>query len=397
MKFILLVVILQVLWEIILEFSNVLYSKKHTDIPDVLKDRISHEHIRQSLSYLSDKAKVKIVSAVVNLFVLLIFILYGFPYLEKLVSSVSNFLILQGLLFFGIYWLITLIVGIPINFYLNFVVEKKYRFNTMTYRTFFGDVLKNALVTVILFVPLISLIVYVISVDNNWWWKVSLIFVVFQSFVLFLYPLVIIPLFNKLTPLEDKELKDKIRKLSTKIKDVYVMDASKRTKKQNAFLTGIGKSKRLVLFDTILEYPKEEILAIVAHELGHYEKRHIPKLLVISSVFYTFIFYITNVVYTYVLNYVDKPYTAFIYAFIFVSHLMFFVMPFINKIQRKFEFEADEYSVEKLKTSKYLTSALKRLMKENLINLNPLPLYKVWYYNHPSVEERIKYCTKIYL
>lgn len=172
------------------------------------------------------------------------------------------------------------------------------------------------------------------------------------------------------------------------------MNASKRTKKQNAYLTGIGKSRRLVLYDTILNYPEEEILAIIGHELGHNTKKHIPKLLITSSIFYTFMFYLTNVVYNFIKNQhifgVRKAYSLFIHAFLFITSILYFITPILNYLQRKFEYEADKYSAKLLGTPEYMISGLKRIVKENLSNLNPLPIYKIWYYSHPSPEERIK-------
>jgi len=211
-------------------------------------------------------------------------------------------------------------------------------------------------------------------------------------------PLVIAPLFYKFSELDDEELKSKLRALldksGVKVPNIYKMDASKRTKKQNAYLTGIGKSRRLVLFDTILSYNHDEVLSIVGHELGHHVKKHIPKLLLIDIVFISFVLYITNVVYRFILETrifgVSQPYTVFAYSFLFVSSLVFFLEPILNYLSRKMEYEADEYSAKLLGTPEPLISSLKRLVKENLSNPNPMPLYKVWHYNHPAPEERIK-------
>ena len=150
------------------------------------------------------------------------------------------------------------------------------------------------------------------------------------------------------------------------------MNASKRTKKQNAYLTGIGKSRRLVLYDTILNYPEEEILAIIGHELGHNTKKHIPKLLITSSIFYTFMFYLTNVVYNFIKNHhifgVRKAYSLFIHAFSFITSILYFVTSIFNYIQRKFEYKADKYSLKLLGTPEYMISSLKRIVKEKLSN-----------------------------
>jgi STE24 endopeptidase len=399
-----LVVIFESLWELILLSLNVRYStSKNSRIPDVLKDKISEEDFEKSKRYLKDKTFLEYVSILVKLFVTLIFIYVGFPYLERLAINLSNSTIIQGLIFFGIYGLISFLVNLPFKIYSTFVIEEKYGFNTMNSKTFVIDLVKTIFVSVILFTPLISLLLWVLSIDQNWWWKVSLGYILFQIILTLLYPVFIAPLFNKFTPLEDEKLKDEINKLLKKadfnVSNIYVMDASKRTKKQNAYLTGIGKSKRLVLYDTILNYSTEEILAIVGHELGHNKRKHIPKLLLVISVFYTFMFYLINIVYNYLLNNnvfgIKMSYTAFMYSFIFIGSVMFFAMPVINFLQRKFEFEADNYSAKLLGTPDYFISSLKRLVKENLSNVNPLPLYKIWHYSHPSPEERIKNLLKI--
>jgi STE24 endopeptidase len=404
-KFIFLfIVVFEVLWEEILLVLNLKYStSKNASVPEVLKDKISDEDFERSKRYLRDKTLLESFSQLIKLGVTLILLLYGFPFLENVVLSFSNSIIIQGLLFFALYGLITFLVNLPFNIYSTFVIEEKYGFNKMNAKTFVVDIIKSFVVSIILFVPLISLLLWILSVDQNWWWKVSIGYILFQVILTLIYPIFIAPIFNKFTPLEDEKLKEEINKLLKKagfnILSIYVMDASKRTKKQNAALTGIGKSKRIVLYDTILDYSTEEILAIIAHELGHSKRKHIPKLLTIISVLYTVIFYLVNVVYNYILSSnlfgINMSYTAFTYSFIFISSVVYFAIPIINFLQRKFEFEADGYSAELLGTPEYLISSLKSLVKENLSNVNPLPLYKVWHYNHPSPEERIKNLLKL--
>jgi len=398
------IVLLESIWEMVLLLLNVKYStSKDAKVPEVLKDKISGEDFEKSKTYLKDKAKLESVSILVKLFLTLFFIFVGFPYFEKFAITISNSTIIQGLIFFGIYGLISFLVNLPFKIYSTFVIEEKYGFNTMNGKTFLIDSIKNIIVAIILFTPLIILLLWILGIDQNWWWKVSLGYIVFQIVLTFIYPIFIAPMFNKFTPLKDEKLKDEISKLLKKadfdVSNIYVMDASRRTKKQNAYLTGFGKSKRLVLYDTILNYSTEEILSIVAHELGHSRKKHIPKLLVIISVVYTFMFYLINLVYNYILNNnvfeIKMPYSAFMYSFIFISSVIFFAMPIINFLQRKFEFEADSYSAKLLGTPEYMISSLKKLVKENLSNVNPYPLYKIWHYNHPSPEERINYLLKM--
>ncbi|ABR30229.1 peptidase [Thermosipho melanesiensis] len=393
----LIVFLLNTIWDTVLSIWNVNYSSRKTTVPEVLRDRFSEEYLKNSSMYLKDVTMVNVILNLINTLISLIFIFWGFTYFENFVLKITDSLILQGLFFFGIIWIIYKILSLPTEIYRNFVIEARYGFNTMTPKIFVSDFLKSLLVTAILFIPLISFLLWILETDNNWWWKISIFFVGFQLLMLLIYPLYLAPLFNKFTPLKDEKLKEKIKdilkKASINISEIYVMDASKRTKKKNAFLTGMGKSRRLVLFDTILNYPEEEILAIIAHELGHYKYKHIPKLLGLNLIFYTFVFYLVNLVYNYlakgnIFN-VSQPYSLFVYSFLFIESLIFFMLPLLNYLQRKFEYQADEFSA-KVIGSKYMISSLKRIIKENLINLNPLPLYKIWHFNHPSPEERIK-------
>ncbi|QTA38419.1 M48 family metallopeptidase [Thermosipho ferrireducens] len=392
------VIILEYLWDSVLNVWNVFYSTKVSKIPDILSDKISPEDFEKSKKYLKDTTRVKIIKIYINLFINLWFIIWGFPYFEKFVSNLTDSLILQSLLFFGIYWIIHSLITLPIKAYSIFVIENKYGFNTMSGKTFVLDIIRNIIITIIFFAPLISLLIWFLNLEQNWWWKVSLAFIAFQLFISWAYPIFFAPLFNKFTPLDDENLRKKINKLlekaNFKVSKIFIMDASKRTRKQDAYLTGIGKSRRLVLFDTILNYSPEEILAVIAHELGHNVKKHIPKLLISFSIFYTFMFYLTNLVYNFLQNNnifgVNSVYATFTYAFLFIASILYFATPIINYFQRKFEYDADSFSAKLLGTPEHLISALKRLVKENLLNVTPLPIYKIWYYSHPSPEERLK-------
>ncbi|PMQ00866.1 MAG: peptidase [Dictyoglomus sp. NZ13-RE01] len=386
------------IWELVLDVWNKNYATSpNAKIPEIFKDIITEEDFEKSKKYLIDRTNLGVISHIVDIILSVVLIIWGYPYFEKLVSSLTSSYILQGLLFFGILGLINLIISIPFDVYSTFVIEEKYGFNTTTPKTFITDIIKSILVAIILGVPLLSFLLWIIETDPNWWWKFALVVIVFEIFISWLYPMIIAPLFNKFYPLEDQELKEKIlsllEKAHFKISKVFVMDASRRTKRVNAYLTGIGNSRRVVLFDTILSYSHEEILAVLAHELGHNVKKHIPKIIILSSLFYTAYIYFVYFLYKSPLISqafsVEKNFTLIVYSFIFVSSIAYFISPIINAISRKFEYEADRFSKELLGTPKPLISALKRLVKENLSNLNPLPLYRTWYYSHPAPEERI--------
>jgi len=392
------VIVLKVLWDITLDLINMRYSTSpNAKIPDVLKDKISEEDFEKAKRYLKDRVTLGVIMKITSLILTLVYVFFLFPFLEKVLESKGSFIV-QSLLFFGIYALIDYLVELPFKVYSIFVIEQKYGFNTTTPKLFVRDQIIGIILRVIIGVPIISIMMWLLNKFTVWWWQLSILSTAFLLFFMIIQPLVIAPLFYKFSELDDEELKSKLRALldksGVKVPHIYKMDASKRTKKQNAYLTGIGKSRRLVLFDTILSYNHDEVLSIVGHELGHHVKKHIPKLLLIDIVFISFVLYITNVVYRFILETrifgVSQPYTVFAYSFLFVSSLVFFLEPILNYLSRKMEYEADEYSAKLLGTPEPLISSLKRLVKENLSNPNPMPLYKVWHYNHPAPEERIK-------
>ncbi|MGQ9855905.1 MAG: M48 family metallopeptidase [Fervidobacterium sp.] len=396
------VIVTRTLWDILLDWLNLRYTLSPTStVPEVLKDKLTMEDFAKAKSYLKDRTYFGILSKLVSLAVDLVLILKIFPLLENLVSSKGS-VMLQAILFFALYYLIAKIVDLPFRVYSIFVIEQKYGFNTTTPRLFVRDEIVSTLLTAAIGFPIIAIVVLLLKYPV-WWWQLSIIAILFVVFFSFIQPILIAPLFYKFTKLEDEELEKKINqileKAKIKIPNIFKMDASKRTKKQNAYVTGIGKSRRLVLFDTILSYSHEEILAVVAHELGHHVRRHLPKLIILNALFIAFVLYLTNWTYSFINSAkifgVSQPYTNFAYAFMFISSLMFFIEPLINLFSRKMEYEADEYSAKLLGTPEPLISSLKRLVKENLSNPNPMPLYKAWHYSHPAPEERIKHLLEM--
>lgn len=385
--------IVNVIWKMILERLNVLHSSK-TKLEDlkILRDRIDEENLRKAKSYLKERSILRIVSEIVELVLILYLVTIGLPRLEKFFVQYR----FQAYLFFATVALMIYLVRLPFKIYSVFVIENKYGFNTTTRKKFLKDQLLTILLYAIFGLVLVPLLMWLLSY-RFWWWQLSILAFGFITFFWFIQPVLVAPLYYKFTKLDDekltKKLKEVFEKANTKVPSIYRVDASKRTKKQNAYVTGIGKSRRLVLYDTILSYPEDEILAVVAHELGHHAKKHILKDIFLFSSFATIVLYLTNVVYDYILKTdlfgIEKSYTAFLYALLFVSSLSYFAMPVVNHLSRKMEYEADAYSA-KLVGADPLVRALKRLVKENLSNPNPLPLYKIWYYTHPAPEERIE-------
>ncbi|HBT39079.1 MAG: Zn-dependent protease with chaperone function [Thermotoga sp. 50_1627] len=395
-KLLLTIVILRTAWQIFLEVLNLLYSTNpKSRIPDMLKDRFTPEVIEKSRSYLKDRTRLKVVSQIVQMFATIYLVLHGLPLLERLFMVYSP--LLQAFLFFGALGLILYAVNLPFRLYSIFVIESNYGFNTATKRTFLRDQILTVSLIVAFSMVLIPLLLWLLS-HPVWWWQASILVFGFILFFWFIQPLLIAPLFYKFTELEDEELKKKIRefikKASVKILKIYKVNASKRTKKQNAYVTGIGRSRRLVLYDTLMDYPQDELLAVVGHELGHHVKKHIQKDVLLFSIYAMFQLYLTNFLYRQILKSgafnVQRPHTIFVYSLLFVSAIAYLLQPLVNYFSRRMEYEADEFSAKLTNTPTSMISALKRLVKANLSNPDPHPLYKVWYYSHPAPGERIK-------
>jgi len=299
--------------------------------------------------------------------------------------------------------LMEVVAGLPFDYYHSFVIEDRYGFNTKTINIWISDLIKSFLVMIVLGGLLLSaLLVMLTYAGKNWWIWAWAVFLCFQLLVTVLYPTVIAPLFNKFTPLEKSNLKADIERLAKKegieIAGIYQMDATRRTRHTNAYFSGLGKAKRIVLFDSLVQsHNHEEVLSILAHEIGHLRKNHIKKQLIISSIVSLFLFLAASKLITCHLMYKsfgfsNTPY----YVGLFLVGILwepvgFFLSPFGMAISRKFEREADVYSIEIIRRAKPLSTALKKMAKENLSNLRPHPLYVFFNYSHPPLLERIEY------
>lgn len=387
------------IFDIFLSRLNLNYSTSPLrEIPEEMKDVISWNEFERSKEYTADKNLISFSSKLLSIIANVLFIIIIFPYTEKFITNITDNLILQSLLFFGFFGLLNYIIDLPFSYFMTFKVEQKYGFNKSTKKTFIIDNIKSILISVILGAGLIYLVIKGIESFNNWWIILSIIIIGFQFIALWLYPKFIMPLFNKFTPLEDASLKNKLISIANDagfdVSKIYVMDASRRTGHSNAFFTGFGKTKKIVLFDTLLEnHSEDEIEAIFAHEAGHYKLKHIIKNMFLSTLLMIaivlLVYFLTESDILTTTFGVDKVYTKLTYSFIFVGSIFNFVSYLLSSMSRKHEFEADNYS-KKYKDPKYLIKALKKLTKSNLSNLNPHPLYAKLNYSHPTVIERIR-------
>ncbi len=370
-------------------------------VPEVFRGTIDEEELKKINQYTFDNTNFSLVQTITGEMVFLAIILSGvLPWFAMTLSS-FNFVV-AGLVFFALPAVVSAVIGLPFSYYHNFVLEEKYGFNTTTFKTWTFDLVKGVLISAILGGILLSaLFLMVRYAGNTWWLWTWAIFLGFQLLMTVLYPTVIAPLFNKFTPINDPDLKKDIEELAEKeglsIKGIYQMDASKRSRHTNAYFSGLGKTKRIVLFDSLIEaHHADEIVAVLAHEIGHLKKNHIKKQMAIMTVASFFIFYLASKMILWETMYQSFGFSMMpVYAGLFLVGVLwqpagFFLSPMAMSISRRFEREADLYCLGITKSAEPLVRALKKMAKENLSNLLPHPLY-VWFnYSHPPLTERIK-------
>jgi STE24 endopeptidase len=387
----------------VIERININYLQKHGNtVPATFQGVIYEEELIEIIRYTSDNVRFKLVQTLVIKSLFLFIIISGIlPWLADNLAD-TNFL-LAGLVFFAVIGLIEMLADIPFDYYHSFVIEDRYGFNTKTIKIWISDLIKSLLVIIVLGGFLLSALLLMLEYAGmNWWVWAWVVFLCFQLLVTVLYPTVIAPLFNKFTPLEENNLKTDIEQLAKKegieIEGIYQMDATRRTRHTNAYFSGLGKAKRIVLFDSLIQsHSQEEVLSILAHEIGHLKKNHIKKQLVISSIVSLFLFYVASELITSHVMYESfgfsntPNYVGLFLVGILWGPVSFFLSPLGMAISRKFEREADLYSIEITKRAKPLAAALKKMAKKNLSNLKPHPLYVFFNYSHPPLLERIEY------
>ena len=306
-----------------------------------------------------------------------------------------------GVLTFAWFFFVWDLLQIPWEWHSTFRLEAAFGFNRTTPGTFVADLAKGWLVKAVLALPLAFAALWLIRrAGAGWWLPVSALFITFQLLVLFLYPRLIAPLFNKFEPLPDGELKSGLDELATRcgfpVSGILVMDGSRRSGHSNAYFTGFGRHRRLVLYDTLVQQlPPEELHAVLAHEIGHFRHRHLPKLMALLTVLVVGVTFAMSRV----LEWgafraafqvpADQPAVALVVLALIAGPFLFWLGPCLHALQRRFEFQADAYAAAATGTGAPLARALLRLAEKNLENLTPLPLYSAWHHSHPAILERI--------
>jgi STE24 endopeptidase len=389
------------------QFLGYLNTKKRSlSLPSELKGIYDEEKYRKSQEYGKLNHKFSIVYDSFNLVLILVFLYFsGFAVIDNLARLYTSNIILISLIFFGIIMFASDILQIPFDIYDTFVIEERYGFNKTTVKTFIFDKVKEWFIAAVIGGGLLALTVWFYEAAGEYFWIYAWIVIsFFMLFIAIFYTSVIVPLFNKLKPIEDGELKDEITLFCNRagfvLDNVFVIDGSKRSTKANAYFSGLGKRKKIVLFDTLIEQlSKEEIIAVLAHEIGHYKKKH-TIVAVFSSIIQTgltlFILslFVGNPELSKALGAEIPSFHLGLITFGFLySPISTVIDLFMNVISRKNEYAADQYAAENYKGI-HLQNALKTLSVTDLSNLTPHPVYVFFNYSHPTLLQRLKFIGK---
>ena len=394
------VFILNFVWD---QFMSYLDRKRMSpDIPKELEGIYNPEEYGRQQAYQKVNSRFGLLSSGFSFVVVLVVLLFGlFGWLDDTLRTHTVHFLWLPLLFFGILFIIGQVIDIPFDWYAVFKIEERFGFNKLTPKLFITDFIKQILLSVVIGTGLLSAILYIYQYTGQWFWLLAWLVVSgFSLLMTFFYSEWIVPLFNKQTPLEEGELRTAIESFTQKagfgLKNIYVMDGSKRSTKANAYFTGFGKKKRVVLFDTLIkELDTEEIVAVLAHEIGHYKKKHVYQSMVISILtmgitFYILSLFLNNLPLAEALGGQVSSFHLGLIGFTLlitpISEVLGLVM---NHISRKNEYEADRFAAQ-FGLEDALISALKKISVKALSNLNPHPLVVFWYYSHPTLLQRIE-------
>ena len=404
------IILVALLGNYILELISDLLNLKALDpnLPEEFSEVYDQDNYQKSQDYTRVKTNFGFVVGIINLSILLVFWLAGgFNQLDLLVRGWGFGAIATGLTYLGILLLAKTLISLPFKIYSTFVVEERFGFNKTTTATLIADLFKGLLLTVILGGPLLGGVLYIFEKGGNGaWFYCWIVVTAFILIVQFIAPTWIMPLFNKFTPLDEGELKKSIFNFADSVdfslENVFVMDGSKRSSKSNAFFTGFGKNKRIALFDTLIEKQSvKELVAILAHEIGHYKKRHILQGMIISIIHTGVMLYLLSIFFSH-----QGLFEAFYMENMSVyAGLIFFGMLFtpielvlsllMHILSRHNEYEADRFAVDNTSNSHDMISALKKLSVHNLSNLTPHPFSVFLHYSHPPLLERIQAIKEI--
>ena len=377
-----------------------------TDIPKNMNAFYAKEKYEKARKYSIEKGKISFISSTFSLILVLLLLWFeGYGFIDSFISTKYDGLFIQSGLFFLVLMILNDLIKLPFEYYFTFIIEEKYGFNKTTIRTFLTDKIKKYILAILIGGGILAGTIYLFSYVNNsfwlWLWTGMSIFLILTNMF---YAELIVPIFNKLKPLNNGSLKNKIEAYSKKVgyslSKIYVIDGSKRSSKANAFFSGLGSRKTIALYDTLIEkHSEDELVAVLAHEVGHYKKKHILTSLILSILqlgLMCFLFELClneeNI--SRALGSDKVVFHLGLVGFgILYSPIGTIVGIFMNILSRKNEFEADEYAKKTFEGSS-LELALKKLSVDNLTNLYPHPLYVFIHYSHPPLLKRLEALSK---
>ena len=401
---ILTVIVFNFILERFLDYLN--DKNRSSELPKELEGIYDKEKYKKSQDYQKEKSRISFIGSFFSLgLVMSMLLLDGFAWLDSFVQSRTDNPILSSILFFAIIAIVSDVISLPFSIYNTFKIEEKYGFNKTTVPLFIIDKIKGYLLGALLGGTILYfLIQFYESAPDQFWLYAWLLIVAFMLLMNMFYTSLIMPLFNKLTPLPEGDLKNEVNKYAEKtgydLSQVYVIDGSKRSNKANAFFSGFGSRKKVVLYDTLIKnHTTEELVAVLAHEVGHYKKKHIIQSLIMAILqtgimLFVLQLFLKDAELAKALGVNQPSFHIGIVAFSFIfSPISQLTGIFSNIISRKNEYEADAYA-KKTYDGKPLQDALKKLSVDNLSNLQPHPWYEFFYYSHPTLLKRLKALEK---
>ena len=393
-------VVFNYIFSTVLNFINNKYWKD--EIPPIMQDYYKKDNYIKAKKYAKEKGQINLISSTLSTLITLLFlILKGYGYLNLLISNYYEIPFLQSSMFFLSLFVLSDLISIPFSCYNTFVIEEKYGFNKMTVKTFIFDKIKSYLLTIILGGALLyGALILVNILENGFWLFLWLSLSILMLLINMFYADIIVPIFNKLKPLESGSLREKIEQYSQKVgyslKNIYVIDGSKRSSKANAFFSGLGPRKTIALYDTLIaNHTEEELVAVLAHEVGHYKKKHIVTSLILTILQLGLMSFLLEICLkqneiSEALGGNEPVFHLGLLAFtILYSPIGTILSVLMNINSRKNEFEADNYAKETYNGDS-LSLALKKLSVDNLSNLYPHPFYTFLHYSHPPLLHRLE-------
>lgn len=387
---------------LVLDHLNLREMEKNKDtIPELFKDQITQAEYGKSIAYTTAKTHFSWIQIALQLILVWGLILTGFfgkldLWLQGSIETKWMLQLAYPLIIAGMFYFISL----PFSAYFQFGLEESFGFNKTTPATFTLDQVKTIGISLVIGLPIMALLFYIVEKMGSWWWIGGWgVLTGFQLLTIILFPVVFAPMFYKFTPLEDGELKNRIETLASTLNfdmaGVFTIDGSKRSTHSNAFFAGMGKTRRIVLFDTLRDQlTTDEIESVLAHEIGHNKRNHITKQFILSAILMLGMMFVLGVCLKWPLFFTTfgastpSIYVGFTLFFLFSSVFTFPLTPAFNYLSRKYEYEADAFSVETVKRPKDMIQSLIKLSKENSSNLTPHPAYSFFHYSHPTTMER---------